>query len=158
MPRINDMVESKFLKKEDVMPNPIMVTITKASQHDVSLQNEPSRLKWCLEFAETDKPLVLNVTNMRLLESIFGSDDTDDWIGKKIVLYNDPSIMYAGKVTGGVRVRAPRNQPQQQAKYPKNVPVREGQVPPDAENYYRNETDAASGNPVGPYPDDDIPF
>ena len=109
MPRLTDMIESKFIKKDDVDPA-VLYTITKCVQHDVSLENEPQRLKWCLEFAETDKPLVLNVTNMRLCESIYMSDNTDDWIGKPLVLYNDPSIMYAGKITGGVRVRPPKNQ------------------------------------------------
>ena len=109
MPRINDMVESKFLKKSDVDPA-VLWTVAAATQHDVSMENQPEEMKWCLEFEESSKPMVLNVTNMRLIESITGSDDTDDWIGKKVVLYDDPSIMYAGKVTGGIRVRAPKGQ------------------------------------------------
>jgi hypothetical protein len=32
-------------------------------------------------------------------------DDTDDWIGKQVILYNDESIQFAGKVTGGLRFK-----------------------------------------------------
>jgi hypothetical protein len=39
---------------------------------------------------------------------VFNSEDTDDWTGKKIVLYNDPNVSYAGKIIGGIRVRAPK--------------------------------------------------
>lgn len=109
MPKTSEMITSKFLKKEDV-GNGALLTIKNVVQHDVAQQGAGPEYKWCCEFREEEKPLVLNVTNMRLLESITGSDDTDDWIGTQVVLYNDPSIMYAGKMTGGIRVRAPKNQ------------------------------------------------
>jgi hypothetical protein len=35
-----------------------------------------------------------------------GTDDVDEWAGKKIIVYNDPSISYGGSVTGGCRIRA----------------------------------------------------
>jgi hypothetical protein len=37
-----------------------------------------------------------------------GSDNTDDWIGKQIVLFVDPSVSFAGKIVGGIRLRAPK--------------------------------------------------
>jgi len=117
MPRINDMIDSKFLKKEDVDP-PVLATIKDVTQHDVSMENKPEEMKWCLEIQESVKPMVLNTTNMKLIEAITGSDLTDDWIGKKIVLFNDPTIMYAGKVTGGIRVRAPKGQQPQAQPHP----------------------------------------
>ena len=121
MPRISEMASSKFLKKEDVDPAKL-VTVRAAKQYDVSLENDPTDMKWALELEETEKPWILNVTNMRLMESITGSDDTDDWIGKKVVLYDDPSIMYAGKVTGGIRVRAPKGQAQPEPEPEDDIP------------------------------------
>lgn len=116
MPRINEMAESKFLKKEDVGEG-VLMTIVGVNRYNVAMQGAPEESKWCLEFKESEKPLVLNVTNMRLLEGILGSDNTDDWMNKQIVLFNDPSIMYAGKMVGGVRVRASkRPQPAAQSK------------------------------------------
>lgn len=107
MPKTSDMRESKFLKKEDVGAGALM-TVESCEQHNVAKEGAPPEHKWCLTFADSDKPLVLNSTNIQLCERIFGSDDTDHWIGKKIVLYTDPNVSYAGKIVGGIRVRAPK--------------------------------------------------
>lgn len=109
MPNIREMKESKFLKQDECGKG-ILVTITACDQQNVAKDGAPADLKWCLHFSEVDKPLVLNATNAVTIASIVGSDETDNWIGHKIVLYRDPSIMYAGKIVGGIRARAPRNQ------------------------------------------------
>lgn len=101
MPRIHEMIESKFLKKEDAGDG-ILVTIKGVEKRDVGTEAEPEQ-KWVLLLVE-QKPLVLNSTNLALLEKAFGSDDTDDWIDKQVVLYNDENVSFGGKLTGGVRV------------------------------------------------------
>jgi hypothetical protein len=107
MPKVSEMRESKFLKQTDVGAGALM-TITGCHQHNVAMQGAEPDLKWCLSFHESDKPLVLNSTNAQLCEKALGSDDTDDWVGKQIVLYTDPNVSYGGKVVGGIRVRAPK--------------------------------------------------
>jgi len=107
MPKIGDMIESKFLKKEDVGDGKLLV-ISGIKQYNVAMQGAEQDMKWCAEFNGDDKPLVLNSTNLHLLEASFGSDDTDDWVGKAIVVYNDPSVSFGGKITGGVRVDVKR--------------------------------------------------
>lgn len=99
--RIHEMIDSKFLKKEDAGTG-ILVTILGVEKRDVGTEAEPEQ-KWCLLLAE-QKPLVLNSTNLALLEKALGSDDSDDWTGKQIVLYNDENVSFGGKLTGGVRV------------------------------------------------------
>jgi hypothetical protein len=101
------MLESKFLKKEDVGRG-MLVTISGCIQENMAMEGKKPDMKWCLEFTETDKPLVLNSTNIQLCEQICGSDDTDHWIGKRIVLYTDPNVSFGGKLVGGIRVRAPK--------------------------------------------------
>jgi hypothetical protein len=105
--KTSEMRESKFLKQEDVGAGALM-TVESVEPHNVAKEGAPPENKWCLVFSETDKPLVLNSTNIQLCERMFGSDDTDQWIGKKIVLYVDPNVSYQGKVVGGIRVRAPK--------------------------------------------------
>ena len=107
MPKIGDMLESKFLKQSDVGRG-LLVTVATCVQKNVAKEGADPEHKWCLTFRETDKPLVLNSTNIQLCQAIFGDDDTDHWIGKPLVLYVDPSVMYAGKVVGGIRVRRPK--------------------------------------------------
>ncbi len=99
--KIHEMIESKFLKKEDAGEG-ILATIRGVEKRDVGTEAEPEQ-KWVLLLAEY-KPLVLNSTNLALLEKALGSDDTDDWTGKQIVLYNDENVSFGGKLTGGVRV------------------------------------------------------
>ena len=52
------------------------------------------------------KSFILNKSNWINIEEAYGPD-TDTWIGQRIELYVDPSIMYGGKRVGGVRVRIP---------------------------------------------------
>ena len=107
MPKTSEMRESKFLKQTDIGAGALM-TVEGCERHNVAKEGAEPEHKWCLTFAESDKPLVLNSTNIQLCERIFGSDDTDEWVGKKIVLYVDPNVSYGGKVVGGIRVRAPK--------------------------------------------------
>ena len=107
MPKISEMRESKFLKKEDVGRG-TLATIAGCKQYNVAMEGAAPEHKWCLTFQELEKPLVLNSTNIQLCAQICGSEDTDHWIGKRIVLYTDPNVSYAGKLVGGIRVRAPK--------------------------------------------------
>lgn len=107
MPKISEMRESKFLKKEDVGKG-VLATITGCDQQNVAMEGAGAEMKWCLHFKQLDKPLVLNSTNIQLCAQICGSEDTDDWKGKTIVLYTDPNVSYAGKLVGGIRVRKPK--------------------------------------------------
>jgi hypothetical protein len=144
MPKISEMRESKFLKKEDVGAGALM-TIEGCEQHNTAKEGAPPENKWCLTFAESDKPLVLNSTNAQLCARICGSDDTDDWVGHKIVLYTDPNVSYAGKIVGGIRVRAPKVKTNGAAAAPaKPAPV---VAPPPLPQ-----------EPVTELTDDDIPF
>lgn len=107
MPKISEMRESKFLKKEDVGRG-ALGTIESCVQMNVAMEGAGQELKWCLTFAEMEKPLVLNSTNIQLCAQICGSEDTDHWIGKRVVLYTDPNVSYQGKLIGGIRLRAPK--------------------------------------------------
>lgn len=107
MPKTSEMRESKFLKQNDVGRG-ALGTVEACVQMNVAKEGADPEMKWCLTFADIDKPLVLNSTNIQLCEKAFGSDDTDHWRGKKIVLYTDPNVSFQGKLVGGIRVRAPK--------------------------------------------------
>ncbi|KKM86004.1 hypothetical protein LCGC14_1283360 [marine sediment metagenome] len=102
-PSVNDLKDSKFLTKEDADPA-IIVTIAGWDKVDVSLETQPSKMKYVLKFEETDKPLVLNNTNGMRIEHITGKSEFDEWIGEKITLFNDKTVEFGGKMVGGIRV------------------------------------------------------
>ena len=110
MASINDLKSSKFLKRDDVGEG-ALVTITGVHQMNVAKEGAPEELKWCLSLKEFEKPLVLNSTNGQIIAQFTGIEDNIEvgWIGKEVVLYNDPNVSFAGKVTGGIRVRAKRD-------------------------------------------------
>ena len=107
MPKTSEMRESKFLKQTDVGRG-ALATVDRCVQMNVAKEGADPEMKWCLTFTDLDKPLVLNSTNIQLCEKIFGSDDTDHWHGKRVVLYTDPNVSFQGKLVGGIRVRAPK--------------------------------------------------
>ena len=104
---VDDLKTSKYLKKEDVGDG-MTVTIAGITKQNVALDGAEESLKFVLHFEESDKPMVLNSTNGQAIGKITGiaEDIESKWIGKKIVIYNDPNVIYGGKLMGGIRVRA----------------------------------------------------
>lgn len=106
---ISALKQSKFLTRHDVEPA-ILVTIKEVYQENVAKEGAPEEMKWCLSFTDCDKPMVLNSTNGQIIAQITKSEETDNWPGKQIVLYDDPNVSFGGKLVGGIRVRAPKGQ------------------------------------------------
>jgi len=104
---IAGLKESKFLTKADVGRG-MLVTIREVFQENIAKTGAPEELKWCIAFDESEKPMVLNSTNGQIIASITKSEETDNWTGAKVVLYDDPNVSFGGKLVGGIRIRAPR--------------------------------------------------
>ena len=109
--RIGEMKESKFLKKEDVGQGRLF-TIVKIERKNVAMDDQPEELKWVTYFREVEKGFVTNWTNLQLIAKAMGSDEVETWTGKQIVLYDDPNVSFGGKLTGGIRCRAPKQNSQ----------------------------------------------
>jgi hypothetical protein len=114
MPNVNDMIESKYLKQSDV-PDPVIVTVSKIGRINIAKEGDTPENKWAVRFAEFTKPMLLNSTNIKLLEKACGSSNTDDWTGKEVVLYTDDSVSYGGQIVGGLRIRKNQSQPSRRA-------------------------------------------
>ena len=124
MPKIGEMIESKYLKQSD-FPDPLIVTVSKIGQVNIAKEGDPPEHKWAVRFKEFGKPMLLNSTNIKLLEKACGSDDTDDWIGKEVIVYTDDSVSFGGQVVGGLRIRKQQSAPTRKAET-----VRESDAPP----------------------------
>ena len=116
--RIGEMKESKYIKKEDVGQGKL-VTIADLQQQNVAMEDQPPEMKWIIHFHEFSKGMVLNWTNVQLIAKALGTEETDEWKGKKIVLFEDANVSFGGKLTGGIRVRAARLKPDSQTEEPK---------------------------------------
>jgi hypothetical protein len=110
MPTINDLKQSRFLTKGDVGKG-MLLTIKGWHEENVAMTGDAPEKKYCLDFDEIDKPLVLNTTKGNVIAQICGNDDFDAWTGYRIVAFHDPNISMGGKLVGGISVRAPRIAP-----------------------------------------------
>ena len=105
MAKISEMLPSSYLKQTDFDESGTIVTVASIIEKNVARQDDPVEMKWLVNFVEFEKAMVLNTTNINALSKACGSDDTDDWTGKEVIVYVDPTIGYGGKTTGGLRIR-----------------------------------------------------
>lgn len=96
--------KSNYLTKEDCDP-PILVQIAYLAQDQIQVDNDKVENRGVLYFHGDVKPLILNPTNRDILMAILGAQTVGDLKNKEVVLYNDLSVVFRGKV-GGVRIRS----------------------------------------------------
>ncbi len=110
---VSDTSTSNYVKKEEVGAG-VIAKIVGTDFKNVARQGEKPEEKGILLFEGNDlkgkplKPLICNPTNAAMLAIITGSEDSDNWIGTTIVLWNNPDVSYTvqGKVCfGGTRVK-----------------------------------------------------
>ena len=106
--------KSKYLAKEDAGEDGLILTV-KGFRMETLKNDDGEEDKMVLHFVEDVKPMVLNRTNAQLVAIATGANRTGDAIGKQIVVYNDPTVSFGGKITGGLRIKklagAPKTAP-----------------------------------------------
>ena len=110
MPSYHKYRSSKFLKKDD-FGHPVVATVESVKEENVAQDGEPKKVKLVAHFDELDRGLILNVSNCEVLAELAGSDETEQWSGAVVELFNDKEIRFQGKKTGGIRLRKPIAQP-----------------------------------------------
>lgn len=90
MPRVKDMYPKKHLTPADLGKNSVNITIERINQVEVFDQKlNRTKKVWAMFFKGKNKYMIMNQTNANKLAEIFDSDDSDDWVGNKIVIYVD---------------------------------------------------------------------
>ena len=92
-----DIYRSKFMKADDLNGRSATYTVNGCTAEDVG-----DDTKLLLEFAETDRPLVLNTTNATTMAELHGPE-TDNWGGKKVKLV-PATTQYQGKLVKCTRI------------------------------------------------------
>ena len=102
----NDLVpsDSKYLRKDDVGEDGTILTIAGFTRETVK-GDDGDEDKVVMHFEEAVRPMILNKTNSQLLATITGAKVAGDAKGKKLVVFNDPSVSFGGKITGGLRLK-----------------------------------------------------
>jgi hypothetical protein len=98
--------ESKYLSKSDVGPDGVILTV-RGFKREMVKGDDGDEEKTVLHFLEADyKPMILNRTNSQLLGVVTGAKTAGEAKGKQVVVYNDATITFGGRVTGGLRIKA----------------------------------------------------
>jgi len=114
---------SNYLKKEDLQGKDVTVTIEDIEPgHELAKGGTGKKEKKpVLFFVGKAKMMVLNKENKTTLVELYGGR-VADWIGKRITLWNDPSVKFGGRRVGGLRIR-PTTPPSKEAAKPAPGPA-----------------------------------
>ena len=93
---------SKYISAADLQDNEVLVKISHVAPEEIG-----GKQKYIAYFAGKKKGLVLNKTNWNAIARITGHDDTDDWTGAEICLY-EAMVDFQGDSVPAVRIKAPR--------------------------------------------------
>ena len=91
---------SRYVKASDLKGREITVVIARAEVEKLGDDN-----KLVLYFQGAEKGLVTNRTNADRVSYLYGSN-TDQWIGREIVLYVD-LVSFQGRTVEAIRVKPP---------------------------------------------------
>jgi len=96
---------NKFFKAEDFLESPRTLTIKTIKVEEVGGNDgKPKERKPVLFFDEDDRGVTLNKARFETCVELFGTKDSDKWIGKKIQLVRDPDVKYGNKKVGGIAI------------------------------------------------------
>ena len=98
MPSVRDTIipKSDQLNAEDLLLGPITVTV-----QEVKHVRGEQPLSLVIDGGH--QPYKPCKTCRRILAALWG-EDSDDWVGKRMTLYCDPSVKWAGESVGGIRI------------------------------------------------------
>ena len=110
--KLTQMFPKRYATGEDLQGRAITLTIASISCEKMHPQaNAPEVEKWVVYFEEAKKGVVLNRTLAYQIAEFLGSEETDDWIGKRITLFPQPMTV-AGKKVTAIRARAVKGAPE----------------------------------------------
>jgi len=105
MTKTSDVFKSDYLQATDLRDRQVTLIISHYEVEEMGGRDRRKQEKPVLYFQKVRKGLVLNRTNTRTIEHVYG-DEMDDWIGKPIVLY-PRMVDFGGEEVLGIRVRIP---------------------------------------------------
>lgn len=106
---------SNYLSKADVGEDGVVLTI-KGFRNEAVKTDDGDEEKIVMHFMEEVKPMILNRTNSQLIGVCTGAKTAGEARGKQIVVFNDPTVGFGGKITGGLRIKKVAGAPKAPAK------------------------------------------
>jgi hypothetical protein len=101
----SDAFPSKYLACADLDEEEMELIIDRVQMEELK-SDEGDQRKPVLYFQNMEKGMVCNFTNWGTIEYAYG-EDSDNWIGKPIVLY-PTTTQFKGRTVPTIRVRVPK--------------------------------------------------
>ena len=135
----SDALPGSYLRQEDIA-EPMLVTIERVALEMLESERGKDN-KPIMYFTELGRGLVVNATNWDTCEDGLQESDSDNWLGRKVVLYVDPTVTFGSKRVGGIRIRMPKNQGQAPAESHAPTPAEEAEEAKRLERMYDTKSD-----------------
>jgi hypothetical protein len=103
----DDLSRSRYLTRNDCGGG-LQGCIKTVVKENIAPEGAPSELGYVVYFTNLKKGMVLNKTRGDQIAEIAGSKKFRNWVGVWIEMFNNPTVIFRGKITGGIRVRRPR--------------------------------------------------
>jgi len=100
--KLSEAYPSNFLKADDLNGREVTVTIASVDLEEIG-QGADKERKLVIGFVGKDKKLVCNRTNAQTIETVTGCNDTDDWLGQRIIL-TARDVDFQGRTMLAIRV------------------------------------------------------
>jgi hypothetical protein len=105
--KVSEVTGGDLLKAADLGDAEVPVVIAEVSLKEFKNDAGGTDKKFLITFQNKKKGLVANKTNSKRIAKMYG-EDTDDWIGKEIVLYVDHEVTFGSDMVSAIRVRGPQ--------------------------------------------------
>lgn len=105
--KVGEMFPSKYLKGSD-LTGPVTVTIAGIEKAELYRPGEGKTTAWVLYCERASKGIILSRPLAAGIAQALGSDETNDWPGRQIVLYPQP-MRVGGRDLVAIRARAAKN-------------------------------------------------
>jgi hypothetical protein len=139
--RMSAAFPSAYLKATDLAGKRVKIKMDRVEMEDIGGDHKP-----VLHFIGTDKKMVVNKTNASEIIDAYG-DDTDDWHGKTIELY-EARVDFQGKKVQAIRVNA------MLGGNGSTAPAAQAPAKAKSESFVAEQT----AKDAAPFIDDEVPF
>lgn len=100
--KISEAYPSKYLTAEDLNGKSVAVKIEAVNLEEIGKGSDKDS-KLVIDFVGKEKALVCNKTNAKTISKVLGSEESDDWIGKSIII-EPREVEFQGNMVWSIRV------------------------------------------------------
>ena len=119
--QLNDIFPKRYARAEELQGKEVTLTIARVVPEKMRPNPKaPEVQKFVLYFCEAHKGVVMSKSLAYQLAEIFGSEETNDWVGKVVTLTTE-LMDVAGRKVLTFHAKPPRSQPTPTQHMPKHL-------------------------------------